>query len=142
MSLAAQVGDSRHVTGGTDKDEVRRIVTQRVAVVGVEVRREGAAALIAEEVVLSLELDAFNLASLVTHVKDMGHHAAEQTLTLDLRYHHVAVLVAVQCQLTGHVVGQRVIDQTVLLAEVLANEVVLSLITQFGNLGEPENNFA
>ena len=79
---------------------------------------------------LRLELDGFNLASLGTHVKHMGHHAAEQTLAFDLRYHHVAVLVAVQRQLAGHFLGERIVNDAVLLGQMLTHEVVLLHFTQ------------
>ena len=84
LSLAAQMGDGRHVASSTDEDEVGCVVTQRVAVISIKVGREGATTLVAEEVMLSLELDGIDQASLDAHLKDVGNHAAEQTLTLDL----------------------------------------------------------
>ena len=79
-----------HVAGLAVSDELGGTGTERVAVVGIEVGRSGAASLISEEVVLGGKL-AYKLAILLPLVELGSHHVREQLLGFDERYLHVSV---------------------------------------------------
>lgn len=81
IGRSREVLDDGHVTGLAVGDQVSGAYTQGVAVVGIEVRRSSAAALITEEVVLGSEL-AFVLAFLLPLSQLGSHHVGEQLLGL------------------------------------------------------------
>lgn len=128
-----EVAERRHISGYAGIDEACGIVAEAVAVVGVEVRRIGAAAFVTEEVVHGGELAV--VFAFGTHIfKTLCNHGAEQLFCLDERNLHVAVGVAVESELTGHTCGKRCVSFGICCAEI--GEYELALLLLGGEAGE------
>ena len=133
------VADGGHVASQIVGDQRGGVVAQRVAVVGVEVRRSRATAFIAEEVGLRGELHVVARGAVVG--LDVGFdHRDEQFFRLDLGDLDVAVRVAVAEQLGLHKRRQRLEDGEIVALQMGFDEFDLrvhvrqrvELVAQFG----------
>ena len=110
------VAHGGHVACLAGADEARGGVTERVAIVGVVVRRRGAAAFVTEKVHLRGELAP--VATFLFPLREaIVDHLGQQLLGLDERDLDIAVRIAVEGQLTGHALGQAGVERCVLFRE-------------------------
>ena len=106
---SGSVAYGRHITGLAVSNQRRCRITQRVAIIGIEVRRSGATSFIAEEVMLCSEL-AYEFAFFFPLSQFNSNHFGQQFLCLDERYLYVSVRVTIQCQLACNTFGKACID--------------------------------
>ena len=109
--------DDAHVARLAIGNEAAGVEAEAVAVVGIVVAGSSAAAFVAEEVVLGAELGCA-----ACFLQALGHHTAQQLLGLDEADLHVAVGVAVEAELTGHILGQALQHGEVVLGDALLHE--------------------
>ena len=133
------VADGRHVASQTSTDQCGGVVAQRIAVVGVEIRRSRATAFIAEEVGLRGELHVVARGTVVG-LDVRFDHRDEQFFRLDLGDLDVAMRVTVAEQLGLNERRQRLEDGEIVALQMRFDEFDLGvhirqcveLVAQFG----------